>query len=434
MSLHRTLPWLAVWALAVLVAAPAHGQGMQDLQAFAPAEMDHFGEGARANEGVFFQLEGLCWWIQAPQTDAIGQAGMQRVAFLTPSREVLQSNSVDTSGLSGDPVSGTRFEVGYVHGHDGILFSYFNLTGQNERLDYGSSDVVIDDHEVGLTGHRRLDGYVAEYDGTAYLWDGILRPLPVKFDELAITSRVKTWGTELEYVYRSHAGPHGGILELLMGARYLQFDDRFTVEGYGDPFLRLGTPGANDADAAADDAQTDETPIGPGTILADSVWWASAQNHVIGPQIGLRWFRQTERWTWSAEGRFFAGLNTQNLKQGGTLGSELGTQFWTAPVDEGEPGVVLFQPQEMTTTTFVHKATAHEWSPGVELRLDLKYQLTRAVNLRVGWNGFWIDGMARSADLIDYAFYETQLMGIDMKDNRQSVFIQGLTFGVDVNR
>lgn len=426
MSLHRTQLWLALWALAVLVVAPAQGQGLQDAQIFAPAENDQFGGGARANEGFFFQLEGLCWWIKAPHTEAIGSPGFEQTAYLTPSRTVEQVNTLDTSGIAADAVSGTRFETGYIHGHDGFLWSYFNLTGQNERLGYGNSYISFDDRANMLTG------YVAEYDGSVYTPSQTPLLLPVKFDDVLVTSRVKTWGTELNYVYRGHAGPHAGIFELLLGARYFELQDRFTVNGYGDPFLREAT--TDGGGGTTDGTTTLGTPLGPGSILADSVWWATAQNRVIGPQIGLHWFRKNERWTWEAEGRFFAGLNVQGLKQGASLGSQLNEQNFSPPAEDGGNGMILFQPLNMTRTTAFHSASANEWSPGVELRLGLTYQLTRAFDVRVGWSGFWIDGIARSADLIDYSLNDTQIMGIDMKDNRQSVFMHGLTFGFDINR
>jgi hypothetical protein len=54
--------------------------------------------------------------------------------------------------------------------------------------------------------------------------------------------------------------------------------------------------------------------------------------------------------------------------------------------------------------------------------------------LQVGWSGLWVDGVARASNLVDYTFYETQFMGIDAKDNRQSVFMHGVTFGIDINR
>jgi len=467
MSLPRTKLWLAVWVLAMLAATPAHAQGLRDMQIFAPAEMDHFGDGARADEGAFFQLEGLSWWISPPDNDTIGKAGMQREAYLSPTRAIIQNNSHDLSDLSADPVSGTRLELGYIHEHDGILFSYFNLTSQNQRLTYGASDVVFDDQPIPPYNRGRLEGYVADmvFSGSSGAEQSgeyiniVLRKLPIRFDQLTVTNHAKTWGTELAYVYRSHAGSHAGILELLLGARYLSFDERFSVDGVGDPFLWQEPVGSSSSSSSSStttttggtsDGTTESTtrstnssthsgiPIGPNTILADSVWWAYAENHIIGPQLGLRWFRQNERWTWESEARFFAGFNIQNLKQGATLGSELAKQnIGGAPEDEEDdpqPGVLLFQPADMTPMTCNHSRTQYEWSPGVELRLGLKYQLTRAAALRVGWNGLWLDGIARAPDLIDYTLSATSIMGLDMADNRQGVFMHGITFGIDINR
>ncbi len=47
----------------------------------------------------------------------------------------------------------------------------------------------------------------------------------------------------------------------MSGVRHVEFDDEFGVIGYG------------------------------GT-LGDSRWTAIAENHLVGPQVGGRWFRQ----------------------------------------------------------------------------------------------------------------------------------------------
>jgi hypothetical protein len=236
---------------------------------------------------------------------------------------------------------------------------------------------------------------------------------------------------ETSYIYRSHAGSHGGIFELFLGARYLQLYDRFTVDATGDKFVRAlpeGEGGGGDDEEAALGI-----PVGPNSILADSFWYANAQNHIIGPQIGMHWFRQTNRWTWESEARFFAGFNIQDLEQGGTLGSKLNDP-WTTEGDGTTPIHYPYQPLFMQRVSFNHSDTEHEFSPGVEFRLGLKYQLTRAAALKVGWSGLWVDGIARGADLVSYKLTETQFMGIDLKDNRQDVFMHGVTFGIDFNR
>jgi len=218
----------------------------------------------------------------------------------------------------------------------------------------------------------------------------VLGDLPVRFDLVSIRNEVTTWGVELNYIYRMHPNHHGGIFELFFGARYLEFNEQFDVEAIG------------------------------GT-LDESAWYTSADNHIVGPLLGLRWFRKGDRWTWSTQGSFTAGLNRQNLFQNGFLGSHLDP---TTPTQ--------FAISRMGPSRFTHTAYIDEFSPIVEVRVDFSYQVTSAISARVGWTGMWIDNIARASNIIDY---EVPLMGFDLSRNAVDyVFINGVTFGVEVNR
>ncbi|MBN2295323.1 MAG: BBP7 family outer membrane beta-barrel protein, partial [Pirellulales bacterium] len=160
--------------------------------------------------------------------------------------------------------------------------------------------------------------------------------------------------------------------------------------------------------------------------LADSLWYNEAENHIVGPQIGLRYFHRYKYWTFSTEGKFFGGFNSQNIYQHGQLGSEL-----DPPGDPGEPIA-------MGPSSFEHKRTICEWSPGIEFRLQADWQVTRYVSLGVGWTGIWLDGIARPSNMIAYQLgteeSESDYMGILEEHNRQDVFIQGVTFRIAFNR
>ena len=160
---------------------------------------------------------------------------------------------------------------------------------------------------------------------------------------------VDTWSVELMHVYRTHQLHGGGFLEMSIGGRYLQFDDKITLLGI------------------------------------------EAQNHIVGPQAGIRWFKKQGRWTLSTEGRFLSGLNVQNIR--------LDPEF----------------------------ANIYEWSPLAEFRASATYQFTRAVSFKVGWSGIYMDGLARSPAMIDNGQISTI-------QNRQDTFTHGLTLGISVNR
>ena len=90
-----------------------------------------------------------------------------------------------------------------------------------------------------------------------------------------------------------------------------------------------------------------------------------------------------------------------------------------------------FEPLLMGPTYFNSIRHIDEWSPVAELRAELRFQVTRSVSLRAGWTGTWVDGIARPSNMVNY---EVAYMGINGNGNRQDVFINGLTLGIDVNR
>ncbi len=444
MLLYRAKPWLGVWLALLLTSVTANAQEYQDMQLFAPAEFDQFGGGTRADQGLFFQFDGLYWWILPPDTDPIGKPGLTRDVFFAPDASTVQHNTLSNSNISADAVGGQRYEFGCVHGHQGFMVSIFDLTDQTQRLAYSEVDIVFDDQPFlqvtpdGSQNIGRLWGYVADVieatDTDGEYINMTLRPLPVTFDEVILRNEVSVWGTEANYFYRTHPVHHGGIFEFFCGVRYFAFDETFSFEGYGNRFQRVFTEPGDDEE----DEELTATPLAPGTILADSFWWADAQNHIVGPQLALRWFKQSQRLTLSTEARFFAGFNFQHIDQEGVLGTELDEGYPTVGRVQSIPPNSLyyepFTPITMDPVGFKHTRTAEEWSPGVELRFDLQYKLTRSIDFKVGWSALWIDGIARASNLIDYTLTETSLMGIDMADNRQSVFMHGLNIGFNVNR
>ena len=99
MSLNRKGSWLAAWVVMLLAAgsALAQSEGIRDAQLAAPADFDQFGGGTRANEGFFFNYNGLFWNVSSPKTSyfgvdrrrqpcvrVLGHLGISRIS--TPSR------------------------------------------------------------------------------------------------------------------------------------------------------------------------------------------------------------------------------------------------------------------------------------------------------------------------------------------------------------
>ena len=444
MSLNRTTMWMAALTGVFLLASPASGQGLQDVQLFAPAEYSSYGGGVRAKEGFFFSFDYLHWSISAPGAAVIGYPSAGRTAYYGPDTTdaVVQVNSLDTSGFTQQWQSGERFEIGDRWDHHGWMLGTLRLkaNNSNEIVANGVS-MIWDDPPQGSENRRLLQGYylwpvgvdwpddtTAEEQIYIYGVDvdealpAVLRDLPVVFDDVLVQNRTETWGVELMYSYRTHPQNHGGFFEFYAGARYLEFNDLFWVDASN----RI--PGEESGD---DTDPEDRVPYWtPGASLADSYWQTSADNHIVGPQLALRWFKTSERWTLDTSGRFVAGFNSQNIYQQGTLASRwTAGEIYTSDLD-AEPSELQGRPLLMSKTTFSHGAHESEWSPIVELRVNLQYQLTRGISVRGGWTGMWIDGIARGSNL---NVYRVPDMGLDLTDNRQDVFIHGFNFGVQMN-
>jgi hypothetical protein len=425
---------LTAWAIMLVTGSPAPAQGLGDMQFFAPAEVSDYGGPRRANEGFFFSFDGLGWAISAPQVTTIGQPsehGREVWYGPDPANSATQNNTHDTSIFGAQVVTGQRWEGGFVEGHQGLLFSAFRLNSQTQDISTTHMDMVFEDEEWGGADYHHLDGYVDDAQQ-------VIKALPVTFATANIRNRVKTWGVELSYLLRSSQLHGGGYFECFMGARYLEFNDQFDLEAYGEYTPVNLTDPETVGNVIIDPVQTTpDTYIYVGT-LANSFWQQDAKNHIIGPQIGARWFRYYGRWMLSTEGRFFAGFNSQTLYQQGVVGSEL-DYVENTPGLPGRVPVIYGQssahvPLSLNATTFTHQEHENEWSPGVELRVDLEWQWTRNISIGGGWSGMWMDGIARASNLIDYKLGTDSTMGILTENNRQSVFINGANLRIVVNR
>jgi len=428
MSLYRFKPWLAAWACVFLMGAPAFAQEvpnsqLPDGQLLDPHPPGQFGGGVAPNEGYFFTYDALNLFISHPAVTSIGAPGLTRQVFFAPSKSTVQSNSLDTSFLGNDWVWGSRFEIGDIVEHCGWMLGYYNMRVQSQMRDFEGVVMTIDDREFGPANQRHLDGWLAELDAAGdTVFSATPLPLPLSFDTMHVENIVDTWSVEWMFMYRTH--PLGfyrsTLAEMYFGVRYLEFEDRFHVQGRG---VRLRNQGGDFAE--------------PATILSDSDWRNDAFNRVVGPQLGLRLFTRRGRWTFSAEGRFLAGFNFQTVRQRGVLGTHLNEVPTTGDggtIATGPGNIISGIPAAIGPTYFTHGFDANEFSPCVEFRADARVHITRGLAFRAGYTAVWIDGLARGSDMIDYVWSETTVFGIRQDTNRQAVFMNGLSLGLEFNR
>lgn len=271
------------------------------------------------------------------------------------------------------------------------------LESQSDTSGYGTDFTEGNRFEIGYQGrsngllwtYYRLNDQLQLVDLThasLVLCNAAGDMAPKEFSAFKTSNDIKHWNVEMLYTRRFRQCPLGGQLEAFAGARYMQFDEAFTELGYIRP-----TSTADQQDMYLNQY---------------------TQNHIIGPEIGARYSRVQSRWGFSADARFAPAFNFQDFRQVG----EVDKYFVTLPGN---------------TLGFSHSTTDTEFCPIVELRLELHYQFTKAIAAKVGWNGVWMDGIARAADSINYVPRD---MGIDTSNNRQDVFITGVTAGIEINR
>lgn len=404
--MKRTMLCLLAWAA---LAVAAHSAVAQDLiEPFRTIHPTTYGHYPRAHEGYYFKIEGLFWTIDSPDVARIGRDDIRPDvadgAFFRQERSTL-----DTSEFGADWTEGTRIGFGHVCDRKGWTFEGFSLNAQNQRIDGSDVDVVFNDPQMLLDGFIDVnnDGNDDDVDGDGIFGrsgqdtngngipdtpiafddaDDLVR-LPVRFDEMIVRNQAKTWGVEVMRLWRSKQRHYGGYWEFSGGVRYLQFRDAFSVRGLGG-------------------------------ILDDSFWRMDSENNLVGPQLMARWFRKRGRWQFSTETRFGFMYNYQTMDLKGSIGTNLNP----GPADSP----LVFGPTGFTSTR--HEV---EFSPLVDLRFLLNYQLTKAVSINAGWNGVFVDAVSRASNQLDYTLPN---MGVLLDENTDNLFMNGLTIGLEVNR
>ena len=282
MAIHRKATWLVSLVIVLTSASLATAQKYQpfgpleyqhDAQMFAPFDSEEFGNDPGLQEGFFANYDRLYWIPKSASIMDVGANG-QTATFNNGAVLETFSNSVDTGFLRDLGGWGSRWELGYVDGNEGWIFSAFDMHGRFQTLDDDNTSVVFSD--PGGPG-------------------GALLLAPVIFDTLTASqqSELKNW--EVMKILRLKPLHNGSTIELFYGVRYFKLQDNFSVLGIGGAF---------------------------GT----SAWQNEVRNNVVGPQAGIRWLDRRGDWRFDIEGRFSPAFNFQkatlnaNLAQGGAPG------------------------------------------------------------------------------------------------------------------
>lgn len=457
MSHNRTLIFLTALGLGFLTGLPASASDYQpygpsgygigepsrfgELQLFAPDQFYEYGGFQQPNEGYWFSADYLHWAIPSPRTALIGHPGEGRetvFSHFTPDADTDVAPTpyqgyamLDTSDFSSRFTDGQRYEFGRMANRQGIFFSFSRMNNAGQSFSGESVYVEFDDApafgpqwaDLGPIDpiwsdpvRSHLQGFVGVNAATGL---PIMMNLPVVFPQFEAENRVDFWTLELNLSHRLRQFHRGGNLEIFGGVRYSQFDESFNVLGTGDFF--------GEEDEETLEAELLAERVGP---LGESFWNTRANNHLIGPQIGARYFKQWGRWSLSGEGRFFAAFNQQSVRQTGRLGSI--NRLYD---EEGETEeMILNVIYGMGPRRFSHSFHTSEWAPSAEARFEVQWHWTRNVAIKAGWTGIYMDSIARPNDMIEYRITPTETMGIVRENNRQGVFANGLNVGLQINR
>jgi hypothetical protein len=447
------------------VAMSGYVMAQDGLRLFKPYGPESFGGGRRSNDGMYSSVSGIYWSISTPTDGYIGATtvnGKDETRWVWDADTFkIQTNSVKINMMEPSTTLGTRFEVGNRRGHHGWLVSGYGLPGQTHHMsaqnmtmtikDEGRFNFRANDIDLGIafsvwdrkTSPHGWIPYVPDpgvdvmsfptVTGIGYLWGyfsyiataldpitgelvettvGVLAPLPIQFDNAIISVGSTHYSGELMYTYRAHPFTWGSM-ELLAGARYWEFNDRFGFQA-----------------TSAGGAPMEDTTLLPITALTGLAVDAEGMNRVFGPQVGMKLNRQNARWTFGAEGRLTAGINAQTVKTQGSLTPR--TYGFTGPEDAGQRGPLGLQ---NSNYNFGHKQNKAYFSPMGELRLSADWQWTDKVGFFGAVDGMFASNIARGVRVTDYAVHsDGTIFGIRGNDRNTSVFVYGVSAGIKVLR
>jgi hypothetical protein len=239
----------------------------------------------------------------------------------------------------------------------------------------GAEPVII----IGPDGVARL-GFLHDFDD--------LHEFNIFFDSVTVHSRTNTGGVEImsthQLTQQNYMAKHqNNQVSVSWGARFLRLYDEFDVNALG-------------------------------SVIGDSFWDTSFTNNIVGPQVGVQWVNERQRWRIQTDARFMAGYNIANWNQVGLMGAD------SIP---GASNRLLY----MRANALSHGLQEQEFAPVGELRVAASYHVTSGFALNIGYTGSAISGIKRAASSVRYALPE---MGY-VDNGTQTMLTNGVDFGIE---
>ena len=318
-----------------------------------------------------------------------------RLALYGSRPEQEQSNSKLDQGW------GNRYDVGFMlEEENGFAATYIDMNGPNqfEGFDRSRLNRFNEDQEIVVLGVS--DGG----DSTIGIFPREDRNNPgfnTRFAAIRNSQNVVEFDSlELNKTWRLEPYHYGGILEPMVGVRYMNYDDLYQRQSYDAGFI------SDPENVFA---------LGPGEIVTTTQ--SRATNDMVGGQVGFRYFKFQDRFRYSTELRVFSMANFQcNTLQTTTETTLYNPGGTTVTIGQVPEGFFI----DNTRPVFGRN---EEFVFGFDVRGEVSYQLTSMFEVRGGFQ------------LIDIAqgLWRGRL-GDPLARNDQQALMVGGTFGIALNR
>jgi len=324
-----------------------------------------------------------------------------------------------------DPGSGHRYDVGFMRPGEetGFLFTYMeNQAGAGDNL---RVDRINRLNEADLTGETLFPLGPNRFGLPVFPEDGNVIGFSRRFYNVGMTLNAMDLNSfELSKTWRMEPYHYGGILEPMLGARFMRAEDSASLRTYErtpenaelaaiglgvSPYVSL-LPFAADSEEAVENFNESAVRI---------------QNNMYLVQAGFRYFKFQDRFRYSAEFRGFTGLNTQSYRSEGST--------TTTVYDGFDIGAEVTS--NIRATNAAQYLENEEFVIGFDARAEIGYQLTKMFHVRTGLQVVNVGtGVWRSSRNLTEQTGGLLTPTIDTGDRSQSYIAFGYTFGLELNR
>ncbi|PHQ33261.1 hypothetical protein [Rhodopirellula bahusiensis] len=306
---------------------------------------------------------------------------------------------------------GNRYEFGYMTpGKDtGWLFGWSDL-------DVAAADVTRFDR-LNRLNDEQLDGepeFPGGQFGTNVLTsDNNNFGYDTRFYEIGRSTNIVEYDSyEINKTWRMEPYHYGGILEPMLGVRFVTMDDSAFNRNYSRTKDATTAPSASAAPYFTDLGVSADAY----EILDEEL--QEIQNEMYTIQMGFRYFKFVNRFRYSAEFRAFTGLNLQNAMRR--------TRQETTYYDGFDTGAEVTD--YFSSESLVTYERSDEFFIGYDVRAEVGYQLTQMIHVRGGFQlldlakGVWRNERAGNSSNLSYGATDQNFLAV------------GGTFGIELNR